>query len=201
MRSHTFAVSTIADLNKANRRDWKFQSGLFEELMKDARIAEEAAASVAANSREIPISLQMSFEKAASEAQAVVKRRNCQPSGNPRLDGCRKGGMASRTDRLQGMILSIVGWDRCIAETPLKYALGKVPNVTIDKEPDPIEKVRLIHYIDWNGTPRTSPLSGLKHRLRNARRAILLGAKPKSLRDLYLVSASSSRRLETNARS
>jgi len=152
---------TISEINECNRRFWDEQNEL-----RDRRIAHEAIRDTAfarffdEQVRGVPVRNQTTIEKFLADAEADKRRFLSQQAGH--------GGRAKKSDALQRLILDLVRTDPEITEPRLKTML------TRDRFPGVIDDVdeTNICLVQPNGRLKESPLSGLKHRLSRAKKAL-----------------------------
>jgi hypothetical protein len=156
---------TINDLNEVHRRFWAEQTLLRGQRIADEAIRETAFARLMSEqARRIPVYYQATLEQALADVEHDKKRFLSQQA--------RQGGRAKTPDALQQAILDLVRRDPHMTEVKLKGML------TRERSPDLIEDVDeetiSFMWLDGSGRRRSKPaaISGLKHRLWRARKAL-----------------------------
>ena len=158
-------MPTISEINERHRQFWEEQI-----LLRDRRIADEAIRETAfarlsdEHARGVPIYHQTTIEKLLEDAERDKERFLSQQG--------RKGGRAQKSDALQQAILDLVQSHPDITEAKLKDMLtrDRFPELIQDVDEDTICFVRPDGSKD--GRLKEAPLSGLKHRLSRAKKAL-----------------------------
>ena len=163
-------VMTLRMLNERNREFWRIQNQLADQRMSDEAVLRVAVNDVCSQtSRGIPVPWQKNFEVALADAEMAKHIFQEEHS--------RKGGRASRSDALQGLIGQIVLPNRNICQARLLRMLGGEAGVgvvtSIDEESSLLEgDIRSIHFVDYDGRPKKASVYGLKDRLSREKRKI-----------------------------
>jgi hypothetical protein len=156
---------TLREINEQNRLFWEEQNELRDQRLADEDFRETAFARLSdEQARRVPLKSQLTLERALADAERDKKRILSQQA--------RKGGRAKKSDALQQAIESLVRLYPDITEAKVKDMLtrerypGLIDDVDEDTiwfvQPDGSEEGRL----------KKAPISGLKHRLSRAKRAL-----------------------------
>jgi hypothetical protein len=157
-------IPTISEINELNRRYWEEQIPLSNRRIADEAIRETALARLFGEQARIPVYSQAPLEKLLADAERDGKRFLSQQG--------RKGGRSKKSDALQQVILDLVRSHPDITEGKLKDTLIR------ERFPDLIEDVDeetiWFEQPDRSGRRRLKQavISGLKHRLSRARKAL-----------------------------
>ena len=156
---------TPSELNERHHRLWEIQNPLRDKRIADEAIREVAFARLRSElARCIPAYYQGTIEQFLADAECDGERFLSHLG--------RKGGRAKKSDVLQQTILDLVRRDPQLTEAKLKDML------TRERFPDLIEDVDeetvSFMWLDGSGRRRSKPaaISGLKHRLSRAKKAL-----------------------------
>jgi hypothetical protein len=155
-----------AEINDRNKQFWMSATAKAERRMADPGILQLALMDIESYSAFLPVYYQKSFEKALRDADLAINHDLITNSIHRRFS--HRGGLATKTDALQQIILKIV---------------EKKPSIT---QPELVEQLRAhqhdgviddigdadISFRTHTGKLKTAPLSGLKDRLSRAKKAI-----------------------------
>jgi hypothetical protein len=161
---------TPKDINKRNSEFWLAQSQLLHQRMSIPGVAEAATYIVGSDAaRGVPIRWQKPFEQVVAEE--TMTREICL------REQARKAGRARQADALQQLIRKFVNEKPKLSEPLLIHLLagdrGAGVVISIDGPSGGLAGVREIHWVDNKQRPRATPVSGLKDRLRRAKKDAL----------------------------
>jgi len=154
-------------LNKRNAQFWREQSEARERRLADPTLAEIATRTVWSEAAKgLPIRWHTSFDEALAAAEPT--------KATVLSELARKARKARKPDALQQLIRDIVKQNPKILRPRLLYMLACELGAGVVTSIDGLKKVaRKIHFTDDNGRERTIPVSGLKDRLRRAKKFAL----------------------------
>jgi hypothetical protein len=163
-------ISTVQEVNEANRQFWLEQNRIREERTTDPALLEIATNAVRSEAeRGLPIAWHKSFEMALADAEVA---KTCFQA-----NFSRKGGKKPKSDALQVLIVDIVSANPNISEKDLFLKLEEQISQgiieSIDTEAGCLESNQpFIRYVDTNDKEKTASVRGLKDRLSRAKTEI-----------------------------
>jgi hypothetical protein len=157
----------LEQINEQNTLFWREQSELILKQVSDETVFTFAIKDMAYEALiGIPVRFRKSFEKAVFDA--------ANNKSTVQADFSRKGGKARKSDALQALIEDIVRRRPAITAGQLLWELegaagaGIVTSVESEVEVLASEG-RKVHFVNYDGRPKTASVSGLKYRLARAK--------------------------------
>jgi hypothetical protein len=158
---------SLKQINEQNTLFWSEQSELILKQVSDETVFKLATKDMAYEALiGIPVRFRKSFEKAVFDAE--------NNKSTVQADFSRKGGRARKSGALRDLILEILRRRPAITPGQLLFELegpaGAGVVTHIESEADVrAGETRKIHYVDYDGRPKTASVSGLKYCLARAK--------------------------------
>jgi hypothetical protein len=156
------------EMNRLNRRGWKFLTVDTKKKMRDPEILGEAMNYLQADLQLPDVRDRRSFEEAIRQAGVCVTERRRKPTGDRRRDASSLGGQAPREDYLQDAILKILRMHPLMTERELLDQLHETECITVEREIRAGTRHLSVSFTDWNG--KLVIVTSIKDRLSRARR-------------------------------